>query len=437
MLVMALFVVLFVGGAQRVHAQFMRLGPFDVDASTSLNFIYTTNVEGQRKSEAELEMEDFYLVYSLSLSMGGPTTPNSDMTLSTAFSLEKHFIRDDLDTSSDPFGNVSLTHNMELGRFQLPTSLSFVRRNTQDDDGTLRIYIPGQRTERIVQDTRSFNQGVIFRYKSVTLNGAYAFSQTRYPDEEFREGDQDTESWTHGARWSFLRWRQRDALSLFYTYSRRRTELVNRPDAAGSGDWQTDQSYGLGVNILIIQRPELTYSMARVKSDGEDWRVTHTFSLSDDWELSRVMRLTANARYTIDEQPREDDISFVYSAGLDHQIGPTLRHAVRVSREPVDTFGSTTDTDRTTVGYTVSKSDLFFANISFNGGVTWEQNKPMGEGAGPTEETTTYTAGLSHSTALSRRLSRNLSYNYRWSQSNLDDEPIYEHRVTLGFTFTF
>lgn len=67
----------------------------------------------------------------------------------------------------------------------------------------------------------------------------------------------------------------------------------------------------------------------------------------------------------------------------------------------------------------------------------WSQNKPMGEGAGPTEETTSYTAGLSHSTAVSRRLNRNVSYEYRWSKSNLDDEPVLEHRVTLGFTFTF
>lgn len=415
----------------------MRLGPFDVDALTSLNLIYTTNVEGQRKSEAEREREDWYLVWSLSLNMAGPTTPTSDLTLSSSTSIEKHFIRDDLDTSRDPFGDILLTHDLELGRFDLPTRLQFRRQNMQDDDGTTRIYFPGQRKERIVQDTRSFSQGVNWRYEGLSLNANYRYQQYRYQEEEFQIGDEDQETMLFGASWSFLQWRNRDAVRLFYTYSREKTDLINRPDAPGSGEWETDQSYGLGLNILIFERPELTYTMSRDKREDEDWRVVHTFSLSDSWELSSVMLLDANARYTIDEQPRDDDIAFVYNVGLNHEVSRTLRHSIRMTREPVDTFGSTTDTDSTTVSYRISKTDLFFADITFNGGVVWQRNKPQGEDAGPTEETTAYTAGLTHSTAVSRRLNRNVSYVYRWTKSNLDDEPIDEHRVTLGFTFTF
>lgn len=415
----------------------MRLGPFDVDASTSLNLIYTTNVEGQRRSDAEREREDYYLVWALRMSMAGPTTPTSDLRLSTATSIEKHFVRDDLDTSRDPFGDILLTHDLELGRFDFPTTLQFRRQNMQDDDGTTQIYFPGQRKERIVQDMRSFSQGGNWRYEGISLNASYTMRQLRYQEEEFQEGDEDRETIRFGASWSFLQWRNRDAVRLFYNYNRRKTDLINQPDAPGSGEWETDQSYGLGLSLLIIDRPQLTYSMARVKSDDQDWRVTHTFSLSDSWELSPVMQLDANARYVIDEKPRDDDIRFVYSVGLSHEIDRTLRHAVRATREPVDTFGSTTDTDRTTVSYTISKSELFFAGVSFNGGVTWQQNKPQGEDAGPTEEITSYRAALSHSTALSRRLNRTLSYAYRWTKSNLDDEPIDEHRVSLGFTFTF
>ncbi len=424
-------------GPSLARAQFMRLGPYDLDANTSVDFVYTTNVEGERKSESEQEREDFFLVWSLRMNLAGPTTPQSDLTLSTSTSIEKHFVRDDLDTASDPFGDVLLTHNMEMGRFDLPTTLQFRRENIQDDDGTTRIYIPGQRKERVVQDTRSFSQGLNWRYEGLALSSSYRFRQLRFPDEEFEEGDEDLQTIDFRASWSFLQWRNRDVVSLFYDHRREKTELLNRPDAPGSGEWQTDQAYGLRLNILIIERPELTYSMAREKSDDQDWRTTHTFELSDEWELSPVMQLDANARYRIDEQPQEDDVLFIYSVGLSHEIGQTLRHSVRATREPVDTFGSTADTESTRIVYNISKTDLFFANVNFNGSAAWERDKPQGEDAGPTEETQTYTAGLSHSTAVSRRLSRDLSYRYRWSKSNLDDEPIYEHRVTLGFTFTF
>jgi hypothetical protein len=188
---------------------------------------------------------------------------------------------------------------------------------------------------------------------------------------------------------------------------------------------------------LLAERPQLTYSMARRRTRGQDWRVTHTFSLSDSWEVSPVMRLDGSASYRIDERPEDDDIAFVYSGALSHIIGPTLSHSLRATRQPVDTFGSTRQTDSTAVAYNIRKSDLFFANVTFNGRIGWTRNVPQGEDAGPAEETTSYTASLSHSTAVSRRLSRTLTYTYRWSKSNFDDEPLYEHRVNLGFTFTF
>ncbi len=415
----------------------MRLGPFDVDASTSMNLVYTTNVDGVRKSDSELEREDYYLVWTLRMIMSGPTTPASDLRVSTATSIEKHFVRDDLDTARDPFGDVLLTHNTEWGRLQLPTTLQFRRQNMQDDDGTTRIYFPGQRRERIVQDLRRFAQGANWQYEGVALNASYDYRELRYQDEEFQVGDEDRQAMSFGAAYRFLQWRNRDAVRLFYRYERDRQDLINQPDAPGSGEWESEQAYGLGLNILVIDRPTLTYDLSRVKRSGQDWRTVHTFSLSDSWELSPVMQLDASARYVIDEQPDDDDITFIYSAGLAHEIGPTLRHAVRATREPVDTFGSTADTDRTRANYSITKTDLFFANVTFNGGVTWTRNKPQGPEAGPTEEITSYVAALSHATAVSRRLDRNLTYRYRWSKSNLDDEPIYEHRVTLGFTFTF
>lgn len=415
--------------------QFMRIGPFDLDVNTSLQFVYTTNVDGNRRSEADLEREDYFLVWSLGSVLSGPTTPTSELNLNTAMSVEKHFVRDDLDTSSDPFGNVTLTHNMELGRFDLPTTLFFRRENTQDDDGTLRLYIPGQRKERIVQDSRGINQGLNWSRDPFRFNSSFSYTETRYQEEEFQVGDEDSYAAGFGITWDVFRWGGQRRLSTFYSYSQDKTELKNRPEAAGSGEWTRSQA--LGLTLQILTRPDLTYSLAYQKDDSSDWRYTHSWAISDSWELSPTIIADARANYTIDDQPLDDDIAFTYSAGIDHQIGATLRHSLRVTREPVDTFGSTTDTDSTSWRYNLSKSDLFFANLTFNFGVNHEINKPQGPDAGPREETTTYTAGLSHSAALSRRLSRTASYIYRYETNNREDEPIEEHRFTLGLSFSF
>lgn len=417
------------------QAQFMRLGPFDLDATTSVDFIYTTNVDGARRSESTLEQEDYYLVWSLGMILSGPTTPTAELTIDTSMSIEKHFVRDDLDTSSDPFGNVLLTHQMELGRFDLPTTLQFTRENTQDADGTTRLYIPGQRRERIVQDTRLVSQGVNWRRDPFALTSLYSYRQIRFVDSDFQDGDEDEHTFNFGVTWDMIRWGGQQRLNSFYNYSQDKTDLINRPDSPGSGEWE--RRHAVGLNFQILTRPNAAYAIAYEKDDDEDWRVTHTFTISDEWALSPVMILDANAQYRRDEQPREDDIAFTYSAGLSHEVGRTLNHSVRVTREPVDTFGSTTDTDSTRINYTLTKTDLFFANLAFNGGITHEINKPQGEDAGPREEITRYFAGLTHSAALSRRLSRNFAYQYSYETSNLESEPIEEHRVILGLVFTF
>ncbi len=416
-------------------AQFMRLGPFDLDLNTSLQGIYTTNVDGARKSESELEREDYYIVWSVGSQLAGPTTPTSELNFSTALSIEKHFVRDDLDTVSDPFGDATLTHDMELGRFDFPTAISFRRENTQEQDATTRVFIPGQRRQRVVQDTRSFNQGVLYTFDPIRLNAQYSYVETRYPDEEFQIGDENSTTMGFGGAWDVFQIGGERRVTASYAYSREKTELVNRPEGAGSGEWQEQQSIGLTLQILT--RPNLTYTLAYVKDDDDDWRVTHNVAISDQWELSPTVILDASASYTRDEQPRDDDISFVYNVGLSHEIDDTLRHNFRMSREPRDTFGSTTDTDSTTYNYNITKTGLFFANLSWVFNWSHEINRPQGPEAGPTERITRYATGLNHSRAMSRRLTRSFGYLYSYETSNLEDEPIEEHRVTVGLSFSF
>jgi hypothetical protein len=411
----------------------MRLGPFDLDASTSLDWIYASNIDAvPEKTETELSKHDHYLVWTLNLNLLGPSTPTSELNLSSSMSVEKHFIRDDLDNVSDPFGNVTLSHNFDLGRFGLPTTVSYVRENTAGQDSTTRIYIPGQRQSRIVQETFTFTQGVLWNYDPFSASFDYNQSQIRYDDEAFKDGEEDQQGWTARADWDVIQWGGEKRVNLFYSYARDQTDLINRPDGVGSGEWITDQAFG--ATFQILTRPNFTYTYGREKADEEPWRNTHTFDLSDQWELSPVMTLDANASYKIDEQPRDDDVAFVYSVGLLHDIDPTLSHTIRFTREPVDTFGSTTDTDSQTISYRIAKSQLFFANLTLSLGADWETNKPQ---EGPTEDITTYTANLAHSASLSKRLSRRFAYDFSHSKSSLDEEPIIEHTVTLGLTFNF
>jgi hypothetical protein len=420
-----------------VSAQFMRLGPFDVDAGMSFQGVYSTNVEFERESEANLDREDYYLVYKLDVSMLGPTTPTSELNVSSGLTIEKHFERDDLDNVTDPFGLLDLTHDLELGRFVLPTVIQFRRENTEEQDETTRIFIPGQRKQRVVQDTRLFSQGLNWERDPLSLISSYSFQQIRFDDEEFQDGDEDKETYNFGADWNIIQWGGQDRLNTFYTYDRSRTELKNKADDDRTSRWETDQAVGL--RFAILTRPAFNYTWAYRKADQEDWRQTHTFDLSDEWELSPTMQADAQASYTIDEEPRDDDVLFTYSAGINHDIGRTLNHNFRMTRQPVDTFGSTQDTDSTTYAYNLTKTDLFFADVTFNGNVTYSIDKPQAvEGEESEEERILrYSVTLSHQQQLSRRLSRTFQYLYQYEKDEDIPESIEEHRIILSFDFSF
>lgn len=415
----------------------MRLGPFDLFASTGLDAIYTTNVEGERgkRKEGELEREDYYLLYTLDMNMDLAEMSDSELTLDTALSVEKHFVRDDLDNASDPFGQARLRYVTDLGRFDLATDIELRRENTLDEESSARIYIPGQDKDRIVQDTRTFSQTVDWEWEPLRWNAGYSYQQTRFAEKEYQEGDEDLHTMDFGINWDIIRWGGEHRLDTFYTYNRTKTELKNKPDVATSGEWEITEA--IGVNLQILTRPDFNYKFSYQRDDKADWRPVHTFALSDTWDLSPTMLFDYSLQYVIDQQERVDDISFIYAAGLEHEIGRTLRHSLRATREPVNTFGSTTDTDSTTVSYSLTKDDLFFANVSLDAGVVYQKNKPQSPEAEPTEETWTYTVTLAHDTAVSRRLTRRLAYEYRNESSNLEDGSIEEHRLTLGFVFTF
>lgn len=415
-------------------AQFLRLGMFDVSMEAKLDLIYTTNVEGQRPSETVEEREDYYIVPELTLTGEAPFGRDTTLTLDTSLGFEKHFIRTDLDNETAPFGRVRLDSRTELARYTVNLYGGFEREYAEEDD----IYVPGNRSSRDVTDTLEYGGEVIWSWRSLELGGHYDFSMERHLDPTFEDGDEDETAW--GAD---VTWQLRPDLSATYSYERTRTVLIH-----GIEDepvWEVDESLTLDWELPLWERPKITYSLGAeresVIEDPEEegsgeWELTHALSAEGEWDLSSVVRLTLNADYQYEKVPEEDDIAFTYGAGLEHEISRTAKQTLTADREPVDTFGSKNDTDSTTVEYQFSKNDLFVYGLQLAAGVSWSRDEPMEEGS-VVEKTVEYTLTLTHSRALSRRLARELMYEYTVEDSNLEDELLIEHRVTLTFTYLF
>ncbi|MCB1101937.1 MAG: hypothetical protein KDL10_06215, partial [Kiritimatiellae bacterium] len=145
-------------------AQFLRLGPFDFDAKTGLEGIYTTNVDEVRPSEATAEMEDYYAIWSFDLFSTTAFNPNTKVQLDTGISIEKHANRPDLDNSESPFGRFLLRFDTDLNRFVVYGEVSYEKSSdsqTLDD-----IFIPEgyPRKGRRIGSTLDYLGGVDWSY---------------------------------------------------------------------------------------------------------------------------------------------------------------------------------------------------------------------------------------------------------------------------------
>ena len=133
----------------------------------------------------------------------------------------------------------------------------------------------------------------------------------------------------------------------------------------------------------------------------------------------------------------EDEVGFTYNVNLTHIWGPYITQSLGYSREPKDTFGSTTDTDTTTFNYALSIANFFLKGVSANYSISYEMADPLGSDE-PVEYTTTQTFTLSHSRTLSRQLTRTLSYTYQWENSNLHhDGAMQEHTIEYLLSYLF
>jgi hypothetical protein len=294
--------------------------------------------------------------------------------------------------------------------------------------------VPGGRKKRDVHDIWEYGANLLWTRKSLRLGGGYTFKGERHDDEAFQDGDQDETIIDFLIGWQVSR-----QVNVGYTYKRERTELINQSDE--EAEWETTENIMVDWLLPILKRPQLTYSAGLEKetTDEEegDWELVHTISLSDGWDISSPyanLNFFANASYQFERDEEEDDVNFTYSLGLEHELGRTANQRLQLSREPVETCGSTTDTDSTTINYVFQKKDLFIYHLDLVLRVGYELAKPT---SGETEKIWTYGTDLTYTRQVTRKLTRIWSYMYDCEDSSLQDEVLDEHRVTLSYLYTF
>ncbi|MEM7391986.1 MAG: hypothetical protein AAF492_06515, partial [Verrucomicrobiota bacterium] len=149
-----------------VQGQALRLGRFNFTSVANLEWVYTTNVEGEREDDAEEGREDVFVVAGLTLRSVTETNPNSTLGIDTGISVEKHFRREDLDTLSEPFGNFNVVHSSVFGRYRLDLGFGYNRSGSSTES----TFVPGGRKTRDVNEIIDASALLTYTYKTVSAN---------------------------------------------------------------------------------------------------------------------------------------------------------------------------------------------------------------------------------------------------------------------------
>lgn len=407
----------------------MRLGPFDVDVTATLDALYSSNVDQVRPSEADKEMSDYWLAGRLSFDARADLTKN--LRASAGFSLEqeKHFRRSDLDDRkrSDPFGRVGFSTDLEFGRYTL--DLFYMHESTYEyKQGQ---FIEGPRKKRTYRRTDDAGARLNWQRGRLRWYARAEESRDRYVEDEYKDGDENQTDFDAGLTWDITR-----RLRGFATYQRSRKKLLNVADSYDG--W--DNSLEVGLSALLLKEPSFTYSLSMVResSQGEEigWQPSHTFNMYDTFDLSKTLKLALDAAYNIKKERGPNEIAFTYGATLSHELARTAQQRLRATREPAETFGSTKKTDSTVFDYLFTKQDLFIYGLSLNLGAQYSIDKPIDE-PGETERTWKYSGGLAWQRKVSRKMDQVIRYDYQREKSNLLDEAMQEHRVMLEYVYRF
>jgi hypothetical protein len=411
---------------QYSSGQVLRLGPFDVSAQTGLQLVYSTNVEGERPSEAVLDREDYFLVWSISLASSAQIVPRTQLTLIAGYSHEWHYVRDDLDTDLGRIGGVFVT---DLNPLTLRGGAGWQRDTEMDDTLFVPQGVPRQR--RKVGTTADAFAGADWAMKYLGLGINYNVTQERYEDEAYRLGENDENTLTYYGQLNLPR-----SVYVRYEMEDTETDFINIPevteDSTETITINTDQLFNL------LERPKVTLSIGvqqeTVDGESDGWEFIYTVTASDEFDISPTLNLKVFASYNYEQNPEDDEVAFQYGAMLTHLLSSRTTHSLSARRQPVETFGSTDDTDETEYRYAISIRDIVIPALVLSASVGYTISDPL---AGETEKVWDWAAGLSHSAQISSRITRTLSYVFTREDSNLETELLDEHRVTLTFTYQF
>lgn len=395
-----------------------------------LEGVYTTNVEGERPSEATDSREDYYFVTSLDLQGHTRVSPGTKINLETGVAYEKHFKRPDLDNSKEPFGKFKLDAETEYRHSTFSGNID-ISRNSEAKEGQ---FIPGDKKKRAPYNEYIYGVGWAWAFKNFRAGASYSFDRTRYDDEEFQQdGDKDETIIDFEFAWKFTR-----RLHLEYSYERKLDDYVY-PQGANSEDDEWEVKSLIDLRYDVFDKPYLSlyvgYTKDTEEAETQEWYPTVGVDFkavlldTDRWSFD----VSAEWKY-VDDVPNDSKLTF--SANLKNQLSRTAEQTLSAQQEPVDTFGSNKDTDTTTIAYRFKKTDLFIYNLTLTAGIKWEEDRPTEDNM-ETERTWTYDAGLNHTRAITRKLRRELRYLYKCEDSNLESELLDEHRVELEFIYTF
>lgn len=403
-------IVFFAGSA---HAQFLKVGPIYWSGSVNNSYVATSNANSLSKREAEErgeDREDFYIQLGVTLTAKGNFYPDIDLNFSTSIDREWHFVQPSPQASGSPFlGDSSFDFSRRLGHMNFTLTLNHSANTTSEET---EVFVPeGELLVRDIIQQSQANAQLSYSRESINVNSGYTYNRTRHI-EEFEQGDSDSQTMTVGVGYTPI-----ERVSGNYSYSRNRSELINpRPGTLTNSEWLETQSATM--TYRIMQRPSLQYSGGFEKEDDRlvlgTWDIIHGLSISDSREPFQRILVSYNAAYNYDENEEEDDISFTYGASLQHTINKYMSQNVSLTRSPVETFGSTVQSDSTSITYTYQINNLIIQGLSGAASASYSRTEPKGERSGPVEEQTNYNITVTKSEPIpwSRKLSANLNYNY-------------------------
>lgn len=424
--------------------QFLRIGPFDFEAEGFVEGVYSSNIEEEeRTADPEAEREDYYSVTGVELSGNARMAPNTELQIDAGMAVEKHVNRPDLDNEEEPFTSFGFSSSTRLGPILLDADASYERTSESTDNE----FDPQNRKRRKISNESVMGLNATYEMRILTLEGGYEFERTRYDDEDFVDSDEDAETITAGV--TLQPW---DRLSMSYEYEKEKTDLINDDE---STPWSITENVAIDFDLplKLYGRDVFKYSLGIEKEDIEgeeegEWEVTHTVGIGDELPLieTSTFMLSVDAAYQFERDQEEDDIEFSYGVFVEHQLARTAYHSLSATRQPVDTLGSTEDTDETEISYSFTKEDLFIYNLNLSLQVTYTHSDPLEEQDPALDEPVVfdddveksweYNVSLEHNRTISRRLEQTFGYIYSYEDSNFTD-PTEVHELRLSYTYRF